>query len=123
MTAATAQTSAPIVPPGIQQFFVPAAAPSSPVRYSPVVLGAARVSFGDTKLGIDEVRDVVYAAPFGSGAVAVDWTTATAVDVTTADLQGCRTGGRHLRGGAGRWAAGQELHRLEQGLREVAVAV
>ena len=87
MTAATAQTSAPIVPPGIQQFFVPAATPSSPVRYSPVVLGAARVSFGDTKLGIDEVRDVVYAAPFGSGAVAVDWTTATAVDVTTADLR------------------------------------
>ena len=87
MTAATAQAFAPIVPPGIQQFFVPATAPSNPVRYSPVVLGAARVSFGDTKLGIDEVRDVVYAAPFGSGAVAVDWTTATAVDVTTADLR------------------------------------
>ena len=32
----------------------------------------------------------------------------------------CRAGGRHLRGGAGGRAAGQELHRLEQGLREVA---
>jgi len=87
MRAATAQTSAPIVPPGIQQFFVPAATPSTPVRYSPVVLGAARVSFGDTRLGIDEVRDVVYAAPFGPGALAVDWTTATAVDVAIADLR------------------------------------
>jgi hypothetical protein len=75
------------VPPGIQQFFVPAATSSNEVRYSPVVLGAARVSFADTKLGIDEVRDVVYAAPFGPGAVAVDWTTATAVDVRTADLR------------------------------------
>ena len=84
---AQAQASAPIVPPGIQQFFVPAATPSKPTRYSPVVLGAARVSFGDTKLGIDEVRDVVYAAPFGPGAVAVDWTTAAAVDVATADLR------------------------------------
>jgi hypothetical protein len=84
---AQAQTSAPIVPPGIQQYFVPAATSSSPARYSPVVLGAARVSFGDTKLGIDEVRDVVYAAPFGPGALAVDWTTATAVDVATADLR------------------------------------
>ncbi len=87
MAGAHAPTSAPIVPPGIQQYFVPAATPSNAVRYSPVVLGAARVSFGDTKLGIDEVRDVVYAAPFGPGALAVDWTTATAVDVSTADLR------------------------------------
>ena len=56
-------------------------------RYRPVVLGAARVGFGDAKLGIDEVRDVVYAAPFGTGAVAVDWATAAPVDVATADLK------------------------------------
>ena len=66
--------------------FVPAAS-SGHVRYTPVVLGAARVGFGDAKLGIDEVRDVVYAVPFGSGAVAVDWATATRVDVATADLR------------------------------------
>jgi hypothetical protein len=83
---AAALSAPPLVPPGIQQYFVPAAA-SGPVRYTPVVLGAARVGFGDAKLGIDEVRDVVYAAPFGSGAVAVDWATATRVDVATADLR------------------------------------
>jgi hypothetical protein len=75
----------PIVSPGVQQYFVPAAAAQP--HYTPVVLGAARVAFGDAKLGIDEVRDVVYAAPFGSGALTVDWTTATPVEVGTADLR------------------------------------
>jgi hypothetical protein len=77
--------AAPIVPPGIQQYFVPAAG-GGVVRYTPVVLGAARVGFGDSKLGIDETRDVVYAAPLSAGAVAVDWSTATRLDVAAADL-------------------------------------
>ena len=77
----------PIVPPGIQQYFVPSTAAAGPVRYTPVVLGAARVGFGDTKLGIDESRDVVYAVPFGSGAVTIDWATATRVDVATSALR------------------------------------
>ena len=77
----------PIVPPGIQQSFVPGAAAAGPVRYTPVVLGAARVGFGDTKLGIDETRDVVYAVPFASGAVTIDWTTATRVDVAASALR------------------------------------
>ena len=80
-------SSPPIVPPGVEQYFVPGAAAGAGARYRPVVLGAARVGFGDAKLGIDEVRDVVYAAPFGTGAVAVDWSTATPVDVATADLK------------------------------------
>ena len=80
-------SSPPIVPPGVEQYFVPGAAAGAAVRYRPVVLGAARVGFGDAKLGIDEVRDVVYAAPFGTGAVAVDWATAAPVDVATADLK------------------------------------
>jgi hypothetical protein len=85
----------PVLPPGVQQFFVPRTANSgqrtansdSALHYTPVVLGAARVGFGDTKLGIDEVRDVVYAAPFGSGAVAIDWASAQKVDIPINDLQ------------------------------------
>jgi hypothetical protein len=82
-----ATSTPPIVPPGVEQYFVPGAAAGAGARYRPVVLGAARVGFGDAKLGIDEVRDVVYAAPFGTGAVAVDWATAAPVDVATADLK------------------------------------
>ncbi len=53
----------------------------------PVVLGAARVGFGDARQGIDEVRDVVYVAPLSEGAVAVDWATATRLDVAASDLR------------------------------------
>ena len=62
-------------------------APAARFDYRPVVLGAARVSFGDSKLGIDEVRDVVYAADINPGAVAVDWAEAVKLDVQTAQLR------------------------------------
>jgi hypothetical protein len=82
--------AAPVLPPGIQQFFVPQPANADSrgdVRYKPVVLGAARVGFGDSKLGIDEVRDVLYVVPFGQGAIAVDWSTATRLEIGTGDLR------------------------------------
>jgi hypothetical protein len=51
-----------------------------------VILGAARIGFTDTKLGIDETRDVLYAVPVGTGAVAVDWQAARRLDVAPNDL-------------------------------------
>jgi hypothetical protein len=82
----------PIVPPGVRQYFLPAGSGGAP-HYTPVVLGAARVGFGDAKLGIDESRDVLYAAPLGSGAIAVDWSAATRLDVGAAELEGSPAGG------------------------------
>ncbi len=74
----------PIVPPGIEQFFVPAS--GGDVIYRPVVLGSARVGFSDPKNAIDEPRDVLYAAEISDGAVPVDWTSASRVDVPAASL-------------------------------------
>lgn len=73
----------PVVPPGIEQFFIPRAATggSRPPVYSPVVLAAVRIGFSDTKLGVDEGRDIVYAAPVGDGPVAVDWARAGRLEV------------------------------------------
>ena len=85
-TSGTRENSPPVVPPGIQQFFVPSDGKPG-VHYVPVVIGAARVGFGDSKLGIDEVRDVLYAAPLGTGAIAVDWAEAERLDISAADLQ------------------------------------
>jgi hypothetical protein len=77
----------PVLPPGIQQFFIPRpAAATKPALYSPVVLGAARIGFSDSKLGIDATRDVVYAAPITAGALAVDWAAARALGVTVGAL-------------------------------------
>jgi hypothetical protein len=84
----------PVLPPGIQQFFIPAAAGSSkPAVYSPIVLGAARLGVSDAKLGVDATRDVVFAARIGTGAVAVDWAGASRLDVALADLRRQPEGG------------------------------
>ena len=72
---------APVLPPGIDQFFIPPSAASKSPVYSPVVLAAVRIGFSDTKLGVDEVRDVVYAASVGDGPVTVDWARAQRLDV------------------------------------------
>jgi hypothetical protein len=82
------QQGAPVVPPGVQQYFIPRQGTSVvPPHYTPVVLGAARIGFGDAKLGIDETRDVVYAAPIGQGPIAVDWAAAERLQVAASDLR------------------------------------
>jgi hypothetical protein len=81
----------PVVPPGIEQFFIPSSSGSggSPrtAHYVPVVVGAARIGFGDSKLGVDEVRDVLYAAPIEPGPVSVDWARAERLDIAASDLR------------------------------------
>jgi len=69
----------------VTQYFIPAT--GSAPHYRPVALGIAKVTFGDTKLKINETRDVVAAAPIGDGAVAVDWADAEILDITPADLE------------------------------------
>jgi hypothetical protein len=77
----------PVLPPGIQQFFIPrSSAVTTGILYSPVILGAARIGFSDARLGVDAARDVVYAAPVSAGAVAVDWAAARRLDVEIGKL-------------------------------------
>ena len=86
-SAADASEGPPVVPPGVEQFFVPPAATPKNVVYTPVVLGAARIAFTDSKLGIDASRDVLYSAPVEDAAVALDWERSTRLDVAVADLR------------------------------------
>ena len=59
----------------------PPAAAAGPSRLRTGRPGSARVGFSDTKNGIDESRDVLYAAEISDGAVPVDWTAASRLDV------------------------------------------
>jgi hypothetical protein len=88
--ARSVATETPIVPPGIEQFFVPpGAGPVSEVTVEPVVLGSATVLFSDAKTGVEDSRDVLYAAEISDGAVPVDWSGATRLDLpATALLRG-----------------------------------
>jgi hypothetical protein len=64
--------SRPVLPPEIPQYFLPFRGSGHPI-YEPVILGAAEVHFTDPKLGVDEQRKILVAAPVTDAAVAVDW--------------------------------------------------
>jgi hypothetical protein len=83
--SAGATGSPPVLPPGVKQLFVPGGGSGEP--YQPVALGAARIAYADTKLGINESRDLVAATAIGDGAIAVDWTTAELLDVAASALE------------------------------------
>ncbi|HET9263710.1 MAG TPA: hypothetical protein VFO14_11725 [Vicinamibacterales bacterium] len=95
-SAVAASSRRPVVPPEIPQFFVPSTGANP--QYRPVVLGAAQVVFSDAKHGISEQRDVLYAAPISGGAVAVDWDSATRLDVDPSDLAKEPAGGASFQG-------------------------
>jgi hypothetical protein len=82
---AEASPAAPLLPAEVPQFFVPLA--GGVLHYEPRILGAAGLHFSDPKLGVDEVRDVVFATPVIDAAVPVDWDQAEALDLPLDDLE------------------------------------
>ena len=75
----------PVVPPGIQEWFIKDSAKAA-ASYSPGVLGAARVSFSDRALGVDSTADVYYFAPVTDAAIQLDWAAAERLDIRADDL-------------------------------------
>ena len=73
--------TAPIVDPAIEQFFVPGAS-----SYVTMLMGTARIAYSDSKLGLDETRDVTVVTPITDAAVAVDWEQAEPADFKVNDL-------------------------------------
>ncbi|MEZ5283618.1 MAG: hypothetical protein R2712_02180 [Vicinamibacterales bacterium] len=82
-SAPSASSAAPVLDPAIQQFFAPASAADT---MAPLVLGVARISYADRKLGIDDTRTVALVTPIDNGPVAVDWERAEPSDVDVDDL-------------------------------------
>jgi hypothetical protein len=69
--------SPPVVDPAIQQLFVPGSS-----SYVPMILGVAKISYSDAKLGLDESKSVAVVTPITDGAVPVDWERAEFADFT-----------------------------------------
>ena len=70
-------TERPVVPPGVEEFFLPADGAAAPLHYEPGILGVARVSFSDRALGVDTTSEVLYLAPVSDDAIQVDWARGT----------------------------------------------
>jgi hypothetical protein len=62
----------PAVPAGVREYFMKGhgGAASS---YRPVLYGAARIHYTDTRRGVDVVRSLQAAVPFADGAIPIDW--------------------------------------------------
>jgi hypothetical protein len=73
--------TAPIVDPAIEQFFVP-----DSTEYVPMLMGTARIAYSDSKIGLDETRDVTVVTPIGDSAVAVNWDHAELADFSVNEL-------------------------------------
>jgi hypothetical protein len=87
--AATGDPSAPILPPGIRQHFLPlreAVPAGAPILYTPALYAAATLHFVDARRQVDETTTVQRIARLRDGAVTVDWSDAEATDVVAADV-------------------------------------
>jgi hypothetical protein len=91
-TAPTARAAAarPLLPPGIRQFFVPAARlPHAGERlvYHPRVTAAVAVAYVHASHGVNERRELVLAGLPAQGAGGLDWSQAEELAVAAADLE------------------------------------
>ena len=84
-TSAPATGSQPVLPPGIPQYFMPAAA--SDPGYQPRLFAAASIRFSDKSLTSDYLRDISYLVPIDDDANPVNWEKAYLVDVSPDDLE------------------------------------
>jgi Helicase HerA, central domain len=75
-------TTPPVLDPAIPVYF----APGDGTRWSPALVGVARVNYADRKLGLDETREVIVWTPIASGPVPVDWEHAETAEFTVHDL-------------------------------------
>ncbi|MDD5312020.1 MAG: ATP-binding protein [Dehalococcoidia bacterium] len=87
--AAVKKADKPILPPEVQQYFVPlrGGTGGGSLLYRPVVLGAAQVHFTDVKSGIDTQEDTTVLADITEDVVPVNWDNARDADFNISDLE------------------------------------
>lgn len=75
----------PVLPPAIAQLFVSSRG-RAVVHYEPRLLVAGQIGFSDARHDVREVRDLVVSVPIADGPLPIDWTRASTLDVSLADL-------------------------------------
>jgi hypothetical protein len=80
----------PAIGPDVQQFFIPPrgkAPAGGQILYKPMIIGAAKVSFVDTKTGIDASNEVCILTPVTDDPVPVNWADSMEAAVAVTDLE------------------------------------
>ena len=86
-----------------------------------MILGTADVRFTDTKERIDEMRQVSLVTPLTSDAIPVSWDRAQPAEFDPATPLDRRSSARHFSRAAWRGEQGEELRRLVEELRRLAL--
>ena len=82
-----ARGSRPVLPPEIEQYFVPLRSSVGEPVYQPWILGAAEISFADAKAGVNTTRSIVLLAPIADGPGGFDWANASQSEVGIEELE------------------------------------
>jgi len=82
-----ASRHAPVMPPDIPQYFLPAASSPDTVTYHPAILGVADLAFASAKYGVTEQRRVALLGSLDDGPIALEWDHAERVDIDVSALQ------------------------------------
>src|SRR6187401_1313983 len=69
---AATPSAKPTVPAGVREYFLKGAGINASA-HQPVLYGAARIHYTDTRRGVDLVRSFQAAVPFAAGAIPIDW--------------------------------------------------
>ncbi len=86
--AAARQAGQPILPPEVQQYFVPArGSQGGSLLYKPAVLGSAQVHFMDAKAGIDTQEDTAVLTDITDDVMPVTWDNAKDAGFNISDLE------------------------------------
>ena len=80
------EAARPVLPPEVRQCFLPARG-AGPMVWRPGLIGAAQVRFIDTKLKVDETREVTVLVPFGDDLTPVRWEAAEDLAVSLDALE------------------------------------
>jgi hypothetical protein len=87
---APASVPAIVLPPGIDQYFLPVrgqAPAGARLVYSPMLLGVAEVRFADAKARVDAAQTVTVTTPVSDAPVPVDWNAAAESAFGPSDLE------------------------------------
>jgi hypothetical protein len=88
--AASQAGAAPVLPPGVDQYFLPVrgdAPGGSRLVYAPRLLGIAQVRFADARAKVDAVETVTVMTPIAEAPVPVDWAAAAETVYGASDLE------------------------------------
>lgn len=77
---------APVLAPGIEQYYVPAAGDG--VQYFPRLVAASDMTFSNSRYGVNERHEELFTVEIEDGPVPVDWDNAERIDLTLDDLRG-----------------------------------